>query len=208
MIKCNLYIYIAQVNLSYFSNHFIITYKYKLKAMSSVIWVTGLSGSGKTTLAEKIVSQLNDEYHKKTIFLDGDELRNVFNLNESNDDDYDRETRIRLAFQYSNLCKLISLQNITVVIATISMFKEIYTWNKNNLSNYYEIFLEVSPEELKKRDPKNIYSRHAKGEIKNVAGIDLNIDIPTQPFLTIKQTYDLDTDILAKSIINLINKNK
>ena len=36
------------------------------------------------------------------------------------------ENRLKLAYKYSRLCKLISKQGATVVIATISLFKEIH----------------------------------------------------------------------------------
>ena len=42
--------------------------------------------------------------------------------------------------QYAPLCKIISSQGITVVIATISMFEEVHYWNRANLPNYLEIF--------------------------------------------------------------------
>ena len=67
---------------------------------------------------------------EKVIYLDGDELRNIFKTNNLNINNYSRERRLELAMQYSYLCRLIVEQKITVVISTISMFKEIYSWNK------------------------------------------------------------------------------
>ena len=42
-----------------------------------VIWVIGLSGSGKTTLASEVVNIIRNR-GRKIIFLDGDEVRNLF----------------------------------------------------------------------------------------------------------------------------------
>ena len=93
---------------------------------------------------------------------------------------------MELAFQYSKLCKFLSDNGIIVIISTISMFHEIYKWNRKNLKNYFEIYLKVPLTELKIRDPKKIYQRFFNGEIKNVAGLDLNIDEPFSPNLLIE----------------------
>ena len=43
-----------------------------------VIWLIGLSGAGKTTLAEKVVNESNMT-GSKTILIDGDIIRKIFN---------------------------------------------------------------------------------------------------------------------------------
>ena len=72
-------------------------------------------------------------------------------------------------------------QGFTVVIATISLFKEVHVWNRENLQGYYEVYLRVPLEELRRRDPKGIYRRFDAGEIKDVAGLDLPFDEPNSP---------------------------
>ena len=89
--------------------------------------------------------------------------------------------RLALALQYARLCQIISCQGQTVVIATISMFNEVYSWNRVNIPRYFEVYLKVPFEELRRRDPKNIYSRFDSGELKNIAGFDLPIDEPRTP---------------------------
>ena len=44
-----------------------------------IIWITGLSGSGKTTLAKNLIHRLSKKIKKKTIHIDGDNFRNIFN---------------------------------------------------------------------------------------------------------------------------------
>ena len=63
-----------------------------------VIWITGLSGAGKTTLAKEIVNQLR-KTKKNIIFLDGDELREIFGVNDRKEKNFSLEHRRRLAFQ-------------------------------------------------------------------------------------------------------------
>jgi cytidine diphosphoramidate kinase len=142
-----------------------------------VIWLTGLSGAGKTTVAEKLNQQLRDR-GLQPVLLDGDILRNILKKPDQMSGTYTREARVELALKYAHICKFLSLQGFTVIIATVSMFQEVYAWNRANFPNYFEIYLKVPLEELRLRDPKRIYQRYDAGEISNVAGLDLLIDEP------------------------------
>jgi len=112
------------------------------------------------------------------ILLDGDDLRSVLGVPSS---DFSREERLRLAFVYADLCRYLASQGAIVVIATIALFKEIHIWNRENLPNYYEVFLDVPLSVLIDRDPKGLYERFSKGEIRNVAGLDFEVDFPSNP---------------------------
>lgn len=142
-----------------------------------VIWITGLSGSGKTTLATEITSRLRLS-GQAVVLLDGDELREVFGAADINTQNHGREGRLMLALQYSKLCRVIAGQGLTVVIATISLFRKVHEWNRENLPGYFEVYLKVPMEELRRRDPKGIYRRFDAGELADVSGLDLPVDAP------------------------------
>ena len=142
-----------------------------------VIWITGLSGAGKSTLAHNVVARLRAT-GEAVVMLDGDELREVFGAVAANAQNHGREGRLALAMQYAHLCRVIAAQGLTVVIATISLFREVHAWNRANLPGYFEVYLKVPVEELRRRDPKGIYRRFDAGELNNVAGLDLPIDEP------------------------------
>lgn len=148
-----------------------------IQASGAVIWITGLSGAGKTTLAHELVRRLRAQ-GKSVVMLDGDELRNVFSAVAANSQNHGREGRLTLAMQYAHLCQVIAAQGMTVVIATISLFREVHAWNRANLPGYFELYLKVPVEELRRRDPKGIYRRFDAGELTYVAGLDLPIDEP------------------------------
>ena len=155
------------------------------KNAGAVIWITGLSGAGKSTIANILHQQIqkNLANSRGIILLDGDELREIFPINNNDKSQYERPARLKLAMSYANLCKCLANQGNIVIIATISLFAEVHNWNKQNLPNYYEIYLKVPLDELEKRDPKKIYQSYKNGEINHVAGLDFAIDEPKNPFL-------------------------
>ena len=165
-----------------------------------VIWITGLSGAGKTTVSTALNQRLST-YGLTPILLDGDDLRKIFSCESGVIGSYSRDERIKLSKKYSLLCRNLSLQGYTIIIATISMYYEIYNWNRINLPNYFEIYLDVPWDELFKRDPKNIYKEYHAGRISNVSGMDLNVDQPTTPDLKISYKEGLTTDQIIDIII-------
>jgi len=146
-----------------------------------VIWLIGLSGSGKTTLADKIVSDLR-EVGQTVVSLDGDILRELW----GNDLGHDLESRRENAQRICRLCQFLDQQGLDVVCAILSIFPESREWCRQNLSSYYEVFIDAPLSQVMERDVKGIYSKYKNGEIKNVAGLDLEFPIPQKPDLVIK----------------------
>ena len=149
-----------------------------------MIWIAGVIWSGKTTLANELTARLQ-QYGLQPILLDGDMLRTLLKVPHNTIDAHNRESRIKLALKYAQMCEFLSSQGFTVVIATISMFDEVYAWNRENLPNYFEVYLKVPLEELQSSDPKDIYRRYESGDLINVAGLDLLVDQPCGLHLTL-----------------------
>lgn len=172
-----------------------------------VIWITGLSGAGKSTLAAAVVARLrNRAMH--VVMLDGDELREVFGAVAANSENHGREGRLALAMQYAHLCRVISTQGLTVVIATISLFKEVHTWNRAHLPDYFEVYLKVPVEELRRRDPKGIYRRFDAGELSDVAGLDLPIDEPVAADWVVEFEPERGVAALADELMDQLMEKK
>lgn len=170
-----------------------------------VIWITGLSGAGKSTLAHELTHRLRMA-GEAVVMLDGDELREVFGAVAANAQNHGREGRLALAMQYAQLCRVIAAQGSTVVIATISLFREVHEWNRTHLPGYFEVYLKVPMQELRRRDPKSIYRRFDAGELKNVAGLDLPIDEPTAADWIVEYASERPVAELAQELKQRITK--
>ena len=166
--------------------------------MSKCYWVIGLSATGKTTLSKLLVDNFRAS-GRIVVHLDGDELRQVLS-----DENYTRENRLALGMRYSRLCKLLTDQGINVVISVIGLFKELHTWNRENIENYIEIFIDTPLDELKRRDPKGIYKKFDSGKIKNVSGLDLKIDLPVNPHVHLKWSTNKEVDSMFQELLNNI----
>jgi adenylylsulfate kinase len=148
-----------------------------------VIWLIGLSGAGKSTLANEIVAGANRE-GSKTILLDGDVIREIF----GNDLGYSMEDRLKNAQRICQLGKLLDDQGFNVVTAILSLFPECREWNRENIENYYEVFIDSSIESLIERDSKGLYAKFNRGEISEVAGMDIDFPKPEKSDLVIKNS--------------------
>ena len=171
-----------------------------------VIWITGLSGAGKSTLAHEVVARLRAS-GDVVVMLDGDDLREVFGAVSVSLKNHSREARLALAIQYAQMCRILAQQGLTVVIATISLFKKVHVWNRVNLPGYFEVYLKVPGEELRRRDPQGIYRRFDAGEITDVAGLDLAIDEPEAADWVAEFAQGRTVGVLTDELLNkLIEK--
>ena len=157
--------------------------------MSNVIWITGLSAAGKTTLAKLLTKKLRSQ-GRAVVMLDGDELREAL----SSTKDHSQAARLSLAYKYAGLARLIASQGVMVVVSTVALIREIHQWNRENQPGYFEVYLKVGIDELRRRDPKGIYRQYDAGEIQNVAGLDMPIDEPQKPDLVIEYVPGLAPD--------------
>jgi cytidine diphosphoramidate kinase len=168
--------------------------------MSNVFWITGLSAAGKTTLAKLLTKKLREKGNS-VVMLDGDELREAFAVESS----HDLSSRLSLAYSYARLAKMIATQGVIVVVSTVALFREIHEWNRINQPGYFEVYLKVSIDELRRRDPKNIYSRFDAGQIKDVAGLDIGFDEPSNPELLIEYVDGTTPEVELDRLLDVFN---
>lgn len=172
-----------------------------------VIWIIGMSASGKTTIGKKLYDKLNASA-EKWIFLDGDTFRNI--LDE--DLGHSVEDRKKNAYRISRFCEFLDSQGINVVACVLSIFHDNQQYNKDNIVDYKEVYIDVEFNELVRRDNKELYSKALKGNIKNVVGVDIEFKPPFSPDLVINNNKSnpnfekIINKIIEKFNINLDDK--
>ena len=147
-----------------------------------IIWITGLPGSGKTTLAKKIKSKLDHKISNNVVLLDGDNVRSILPYQIS----YSNEDRKKIALFYSELALLIEKSNCIVICSFVALFHNIQEHTRLKATDYFEIFLNPSLDELVKKNKKDLYSE--------------NSDYMLNQFT--KHEFPKNPDLIINSIIN------
>jgi adenylyl-sulfate kinase len=144
------------------------------------LWFTGLSGAGKSTLSVLVADELRRRGQKVEI-LDGDEVRTNLSkgLGFSKED---RDTNIK---RIGYVCKLLTRNGVVAISAAISPYKDVRDFNREQIGNFVEIYVECSIEELTRRDVKGLYKKALAGEIKNFTGVSDPYEPPTSPEITV-----------------------
>ncbi len=169
-----------------------------------VIWITGISGAGKTTLGKFFFKNFKKVY-PNTIFFDGDKFRKIF----KNDLKYTLKDRNINALRLTRLVKYLSNQKINIVISANITTYSFRIWNRKNIKNYFEIYIDCKKNILKLRDYKNLYKNISQKKIKDVVGIDIPFNKPKGCNLYLtnnKSKKNLEQKYYK--ILELLNKKK
>ena len=162
-----------------------------------VLWFTGLSGAGKSTLANLVEKRLH-ALGKHTYLLDGDNVRHGLNK----DLGFTEADRVENIRRVAEVARLMVDAGLIVLTAFISPFRSERLMARNlfDQGEFIEIFVDTPLEVAESRDPKGLYKKARKGELKNFTGIDSPYETPENPELRIF-TPDGDSDQLADRII-------
>jgi adenylylsulfate kinase len=158
-----------------------------------VIWFTGLSASGKSTIAGALEQILAKQgYH--TYLLDGDNVR-LGLCRDLGFADADRKENIRRVGEVANL---LSDAGLIVLAAFISPFHADRQIVRKIIpdSQFVEVFVDAPLSVCRNRDPKGLYAKADKGEIKQFTGIDSPYEVP----LNAEITLDAGTLTVAESV--------
>ena len=170
------------------------------KHQALLLWFTGLSGSGKSTLANRVEQELHEK-GVHTYALDGDNVRRGLNVDLSFSPG-DRSENIRRIAETANLMIDAGL----VILATCV---SPYIKDRENIrkivgsENMIEIYINTSVEECERRDPKGLYKKARRGEIKNMTGISAPYEAPLHPEIEVK-TEELNVEEATEQIINFL----
>lgn len=167
-----------------------------------VVWLTGLSGSGKSTLASELDRRLFLRGVHSYI-LDGDNVRHGLNRNLGFSPD-DRAENIR---RIGEVAKLFSDAGTLVITAFISPYRGDREQVRSLLGegDFVEVFVSCPLEVCEQRDPKHLYQKARKGEIKGFTGIDAPYEAPENPELVVSTDLQ-DVDGCVEGMIDYLDK--
>lgn len=162
----------------------------------AVLWFTGLSASGKSTIANRLEQRLH-ALGKHTYLLDGDNVRHGLN-SDLGFSDADRTENIR---RVGEVAGLMADAGLIVLVSFIAPFQAERDRIRERLDEgeFIEIFVDTPIEDCIARDPKGLYAKALRGEIKSFTGIDSPYEAPPSPELHL-QTKGRNIDELVAEV--------
>jgi bifunctional enzyme CysN/CysC len=153
----------------------------------AIVWFTGLSGSGKSTVANLIEKKLAAE-GKHAYILDGDNVRHGLNK----DLGFTEEARVENIRRVAEVARLMADAGLVVLVSFISPFR-----NERRLAReiagdvqFTEVYVDTPLEVCEARDPKGLYARARRGEIKNFTGLDSPFEPPEHAEIVLHGAVD------------------
>jgi bifunctional enzyme CysN/CysC len=149
-----------------------------------LLWYTGLSGAGKSTIANLVDKKLYD-LGRHGYLLDGDNIRHGLNK----DLGFTAADRVENIRRIAEVAKLMVDAGLIVGTAFISPFRAEREMARALLPNeFIEVFIDTPIVVAEERDPKGLYKKARRGELKNFTGIDSPYDAPENPEIRIDTT--------------------
>jgi bifunctional enzyme CysN/CysC len=164
---------------------------------AGVVWLTGLSGAGKSTIANRTEEQLAARgYH--TYLLDGDNVRRGLNR-DLGFSEHDRVENIR---RVAEVARLMVDAGLIVLVAFISPFRDERQTARDLFEpgEFVEVYVDTPIAVAEARDPKGLYKKARRGELKNFTGIDSPYEPPEAPEIHL-DTTQLSVDAAAERIL-------
>ena len=152
------------------------------------VWLTGMSASGKSTIANLLDRRLTIE-GRHTYLLDGDNVRHGL-CRDLGFTEADRVENIR---RVAEVARLMVDAGLIVIVSFISPFRSERDYARSLFApgDFVEVFVDASLEACAERDPKGLYAKALRGEIRNFTGVDSPYERPEDPDLR------LDTEKLS-----------
>lgn len=162
----------------------------------AVLWFTGLSGSGKSTIANMLERKLFAA-GRYTYVLDGDNVRHGLNR----DLGFTEQDRVENIRRVAEVARLMADAGLIVLVSFISPFRAERRMARELMGDgeFVEVFVDTPFEECARRDPKGLYARALKGEIKNFTGVDSPYEAPENADIHLK-TVNTDPETLVADL--------
>ncbi len=166
-----------------------------------VFWLTGLSGAGKTTIGKHLSAKLK-QLKYCVVFLDGDEIRHGL----SHDLGFSQEDRAENVRRVAEISKMIAMSGVIVVVALITPLRVHRAKARKLLDevHFVETFVDAPFEVCEQRDPKGLYSKARRGEVRQFTGLNSLYEKPISPELQI-DTVGLNVEESVDQILGYLH---
>ena len=167
-----------------------------------VLWLTGISAAGKSTIANLVELELHRR-GRHTYLLDGDNVRHGLN----SDLGFTEADRVENIRRVAEVARLMSDAGLIVLVSFISPFRAERRMARSlfGANEFFEIFVDAPLAVAEQRDPKGLYRKARRGEVRNFTGIDSPYEAPEQPDLRI-DTSALNPPQAAAAVIDLLER--
>ncbi len=172
------------------------------------VWLTGMSASGKSTIANLLDRRLTIE-GRHTYLLDGDNVRHGL-CRDLGFTEADRVENIR---RVAEVARLMVDAGLIVIVAFISPFRSERDYARSLFEpgDFMEVFVDASLEACAERDPKGLYAKALRGEIRNFTGVDSPYEPPERPDLrldTERLSPEECVDLLDRELRNSVTEDR
>ena len=157
----------------------------------ATIWFTGLPASGKSTIAVALEARLLQS-GRPAYLLDGDNLRHGLNGNLGFEPG-DRKENIR---RTAHVARMFADAGVVALVSLVSPYRAdrdlARSLHADDDLPFLEVWVSTTAEECARRDPKGLYARAQRGEIKGLTGVDAPYEAPESPELEIGGEVAID----------------
>jgi adenylylsulfate kinase len=197
---------VKSTNITWHSTHVNRTDRERLlKQKGCTIWFTGLPSSGKSTTAFTLEHELISLGYLAYV-LDGDNVRHGLNKNLGFSA-ADREENIRRIGEVAKLFADAGIITMTSFISPYRRERDLARKIHNEAGLLFvEVFVDTPVDVCEERDPKGLYKKARRGELKGFTGIDDPYEEPLNPELVVK-TAEHSPEIITAQILSYLVRN-
>jgi len=158
------------------------------------LWLTGLPAAGKSTIANALERHLF-AVGRHTYLLDGDDIR----LGLNKDLGFSETDRTENVRRVSEVARLLVDAGLIVIVSFISPHRAHRDRARSLFEpgEFLEIFVDTPLQECERRDPKGLYAKARRGEIRNFTGIDSPYEPPLAPEVHLQTTLQTPDECVA-----------
>ncbi len=158
-----------------------------------VIWFTGLSASGKSTIASLVEKNLIDS-GKTAYLLDGDNVRHGL----CSDLAFSERDRVENIRRLAEVAALFEDSGVIAIVSAITPMEKMRKLARSKAKHFVLVYVKADLDTCIERDPKGLYEKALKGEIKGYTGIDSPFEQPEQ--------YEILLDTDEYDVLTCANK--